>query len=169
VAELKIYFNHLLLYDYIAFGAAFVAFLLFFLLAILFSRVKFLFIVCLLLAFVGLLGLPIAGKIVIDQKIRTVEVEHGGHKNLKFANSMITFVKIKNTGKVDLSECRIKIKIIKNGNNKLKSILNKLKPKLVKSKKIGPLKKGENKEVKMVIDNFNLDEKHTLQSSGYCY
>lgn len=168
--DLKVYFQHLTIYDYVGFIWLVLTFLILFVLIIYLFRSKPLFTVFML--FVLCVSLPVGFftlKYFIDKNIRKSDIT-SKVETLRYTKSLIVEGNITNSGKINYKECLITAKIIKKSNNKIKDFLNSLKP--IKKETIfidKPIDKGESKSFKIMIEGIEYKKDYDTVVSAKCY
>lgn len=166
------YLHHLSLYDYIAYGWLLAVLTGFLLLAIALSgRKPKAALSMILIVLILMITAPFGMKYGLDQTIRKVALADTNVTQLNFAKNLIVTGVIKNEGKIDLSGCRVFVKVVKKDPNHYKELLFALKPLRKKSLHLDkPLKKGTDMPYKIVLDHFAYKENlYRVDQSVECY
>ena len=164
------YIHHLSLYDYMAYGWVLLFFVIFLILSILISSKKpLLSVVFILLNFTFLLFSPLMINTFMNKTVRKNSVKIIKIDYLHFSKALIVSAKIKNEGKVDFKECKVKAKIIKQSKNAFKNFLYGLKP--LKKRTIfikDKITKQSSMEFKVVFDNFDYKKDYNVTIKAEC-
>ena len=166
------YLHHLSPYDYIAYGwlvAVLVGFLL--LSIVLAGKKPKTSLVLILIVLILMMAGPFGMKYALDRTIRKVALEDTNTTQLQFAKDLIVTGKIANEGKIDMSGCRVFVKVLKKDDNRYKQMLYKLKPLRKKSIHIKKrLAKGEEMAYRVVLEHFTLHkDTYVVEQNVECY
>jgi predicted ABC-type exoprotein transport system permease subunit len=154
------YIHHLTLYDYIAYGWLLAVMVGFLLLAISLAGKKpktalWMILVVLILMIAG----PFGMKYGLDQTVRRVVLTESNVTQLHFARDLIVTVAIRNDGRIDLSGCRLFVRILRRDPDRYKEMLYSLKPLRVKTLHLEKgLKKGSDMSYRVVLSHFDYPE-----------
>ena len=113
---------------------------------------------------------PIGIKIFLDKSVRKVEIQDKNSTLLNFSKALVVTGEIHNLGKIDMTKCYIKTKILKNTDNKYLNILYTLKPIRQRTTILDEnLTKNSSKELKVVFKNFNYKKEYRVTLDAECY
>ncbi|NPA81074.1 MAG: DUF2393 domain-containing protein [Epsilonproteobacteria bacterium] len=165
------YLAHLTWYDYLAYGWVFLLFIVILILFIILSQKKpILSTVFIFLDFVFLVFSPVLIDSFMNKTVKRADVNITSQKYLHFGHSLIIEGEVKNLGKVDFKECKVKTSVYKVSKNSIKSYLYKLKPlrrRTIWIKK--PVPKRKSAEFRVVIDNFRYGGDFNVSVKAECY
>ena len=165
------YTDSLTMYDYTAFGWLLLLLIVLILLAILTSKKKpTLATLLIFFTFILMFTAPIGIKIFLDKSVRKVEIHDQNSTLLNFSKALVVTGEIHNLGKIDMTKCYIKTKILKNTDNKYLNILYTLKPIRQRTTILDEnLTKNSSKELKVVFKNFNYKKEYRVTLDAECY
>ena len=166
--KIQAFIDGLILYDYILFGASFVLFILFIILAIILrERLKTaLFLV--LLAFATIMLGPTLGYIEMHKFLYKNEVTLKENKRLEFAPAVVVKGAVKNLSRFDFKECVVTASLYKITKNEYKNYLLKFKPIKKQSILLKDIPKGQSKEFKMIVDPFTYKKEYGISLGADC-
>ncbi len=165
------YITHLSIYDYISYVWVLLLFILVLTLSIIISNKRpILSIFLIFFNFVFLVFSPLFIDILMQKSVKKSKVIIEKQEFLHYGNSFIVEGKVKNLGKIDFKECKIKVKIYKFSKNFLKKYFYLLKPLRKKTIWIKDLipKKGQ-KGFRVVIDKINYKKDLNISVKAECY
>jgi hypothetical protein len=166
--KIQAFIDGLILYDYILFGASFVLFILFIILAIILrERLKTaLFLV--LLAFATIMLGPTLGYIEMHKFLYKNEVTLKENKRLEFAPAVVVKGVVKNLSRFDFKECVVTASLYKITKNEYKNYLLKFKPIKKQSILLRDIPKDQSKEFKMIVDPFRYKKEYGISLEANC-
>ncbi|MEO1937613.1 MAG: DUF2393 domain-containing protein [Sulfurimonas sp.] len=166
--KIQAFIDGLILYDYILFGASFVLFILFIILAIVLrERLKTaLFLV--LFAFATIMLGPTLGFIEMHKFLYKNEVTLKENKRLEFAPAVVVKGSLKNLSRFDFKECLVTASLYKITKNEYKNYLLKFKPIKKQSILLKDIPKGQSKEFKMIVDPFKYKKEYGISLEANC-
>ncbi len=165
------YITHLSAYDYIAYAWVFLLFILVLTLSIIISNKRPIFSIFLIfLNFVFLIFSPLFVDIFMQKSVKKSKVIIEKQEFLHYGNSLIIEGKVKNLGKIDFKECKVKVRVYKFSKNFLKRYFYLLKPLRKKTIWIKDLipKKGQ-KGFRVVIDKIKFKKDLNISVKAECY
>jgi hypothetical protein len=162
------FLHNLIIYDYILFGAAFVLFILFIILAILLRKRLGLAIFLVLFSFATLLLTPSIGYIEMHKYLFKNKVELLSQKRQHFVAAIVVQGKITNKSKFNFKTCKITANVYRMTANKWKNYIYKLKPLKKMSIIKADISKGTSKEFKMIIEPFNYSKDYNITLGASC-
>ncbi|NWF66748.1 MAG: DUF2393 family protein [Campylobacterales bacterium] len=166
---IKDFIDSLILYDYIGFGFVFILFLTLIFIAILLKRNTFLTLFFTILSFILLFTAPIGVPFCVDKYIKSPDINTTQIKELKFVDNLIIEGILINSGKVDYRKCRVVAKIYYKDKFIVKEYLNMLKPIYKRSINLeNPIKRKEEVDFRMVIDNFKVSKEYEVYLKAEC-
>ena len=165
------YTDSLTMYDYTAFGWLLFLLVVLILLAILSSKKKpKLATLLIFFTFILMFTAPIGIKIFLDKSVRKVEIQEQNNTHLNFSKALVVTGELHNFGKIDMTKCYIKTKILKKADNKYLNILYTLKPIRQRTTILDEnLTKNSSKELKVVFKNFNYKKEYRVTLDAECY
>ncbi|HIP03344.1 MAG TPA: DUF2393 domain-containing protein [Campylobacterales bacterium] len=165
------YTDSLTMYDYAAFGWLLFLLVILILLALLSSKKKPKLAVSLIfLTFILMFTAPIGIKIFLDKSVRKVEIQDQNSTLLNFSKALVVTGKLYNLGKIDMTRCYIKTKILKQTDNKYLNILYNLKPIRQRTTILDEnLTQNSSKELKVVFEKFNYQKEYRVTLFAECY
>jgi len=126
-------------------------------------------IVFILLNFAFLILSPILVNSFMSKTVRKNSIKIIKTDYLHFSKALIVSAKIKNEGKVDFKECKVKAKIIKQSKNAFKNFLYGLKP--LKKRTIfikDKIIKQDSLEFKVVFNHFDYKKDYNVTIKAEC-
>jgi len=166
--KLSTFLHELILYDYILFGAVFVLFILFLLLAIL-NRKKVGFSLLLLLVsfFILVLG-PSIGYIQMHAILFKNTLTLTNQKKLTFTEAVVVKGTLLNGSKRDFKSCTITASAVKMVGNPVKDYIFKWKPFMHARILEENIAQGELREFKIIVEPFTYSKKYTILLGAKC-
>jgi len=162
------FIHGLISYDYILFGACFVLFILFIILALLLRKKLIIALFFVLLGFAILALGPTLGYIQMHKYLFKNSVEMLSQKKLNFVQAVVVKGSIKNESKFDFSECKISAEVYKVSANKYKNYLLRLKPFQKMSIIEQDLPRGQIREFKIIIEPFTYQKEYNISLGASC-
>ncbi len=168
------YFNDFVsamtLYDYLGMALLVLFFIFFIVLAVSLRQKTAAAIFFSLLAFVTLLAGPFGVKEGFDELIRKTDTTISEYKKLNYSNALVVKGKLKNSGKIDFSRCKLHVRVLKVSDNKYMNYLNRLRPVATKTQPLDKaLAKGDDISFDVIIDNFTYQNDFNVTAKGECY
>jgi len=167
-AKISAFIHNLLIYDYILFGAVFVLFILFVILAILLRKKVGLALFLLLLGFVLLIAGPTIGYFQMHKYLFKNSTELISEKKLNFVKAIVVHGRLKNESKFYFKECKVTANVYKVTSNKWKNYIFRLKPFQHSSLIIHDIPKGSTKEFKLFVEPFRYSKEYNLTLGASC-
>lgn len=162
------FINNLILYDYILFGAAFVAFILLIILGLVLRKRMLLAIFLIILAFLILPLTPTVFYNLMHDYLFKNEVTLVSQKKLQFTNAIVVRGTLENQSNFDFYECKINAKVHKVSKNALKNYVWQLKSIKNMSMLEYDIPKGETITFKMIIEPFTYSREYNLTIRAKC-
>lgn len=162
------FIDGLILYDYILFGASFLLFLLFIILALLVRKRLSLALFFILLGVITLLLAPTLGYIQMHKYLFKNSIEIRSQKKLNFVQAVVIKGTIANESKFDFSECKITAEVYKVTKNKYKNYIFRFKPFQKMSILEQNLPKGQVREFKIIIEPFTYQKDYNISLGASC-
>jgi hypothetical protein len=165
------YTDSLTMYDYAAFGWLLFILVVLILLAMISSKKKPKLAVSLIFfTFILMFTAPIGIKIFLDKSVRKVEIQDQNSTLLNFSKALVVTGELYNLGKINMTKCYIKTKILKKTDNKYLNILYNLKPIRQRTTILDEnLTQNSSKELKIVFEKFNYQKEYRVTLSAECY
>ena len=160
--------HHLLVYDYILFGAAFTLFILFIILAILLRNKLGVAIFFVLFGFSILLLGPTIGYIELHKYLFKNSTKLISQKKLHFVDAIVVNGTITNESKFSFQECKIVASVYKSTQNQIKNYIYKLKPLKRSVLVVHDIPKGGTQEFKMFVEPFRYSKEYNLTLGASC-
>jgi len=166
--KITAFINELVMYDYILFGAVFLLFLLFIILAIILRKKVGLSIFLLLLSFIILTFGPTLGYIKMHEYLYKNSTQIISQKRLSFTPAIVINGTVTNESKFNFASCKITASVYKSSKNIIKKYIYPLKP----LKKMSILKenilKGETQEFKIIVEPFTYSKDYNISIKASC-
>jgi len=167
-SKITAFVHNLISYDYMLFGAVFVLFLLFIIIAILLRKKIALSLFFLLLSFIILFVGPTIGYSELHKYLFKSEVTMLSQKRLSFTPAIVVRGSLKNVSKFDFQECRIHARVSKASKNKLRNFIYQFKT----IKKMSMLKYNITKDqvinFKLIIEPFTYKKDYNISLQASC-
>ena len=169
--SLLTYIDHLLIYDYMAFGWLILIFLLLLFLSLGILRKKpILALFLIIFDFCFLIIAPFAIKWYLDDKLRPNETETTLIKQLKYSDALIVEGNVTNNSKFDFVTCKTHVDILKDYKNEYKNKLSFINPLIKRSILLKtPPKKAEKVTFRIVISPFEYKADFNVTAYSECY
>ncbi|MCK9472158.1 DUF2393 domain-containing protein [Sulfurimonas sp.] len=162
------FINKLITYDYILFGSLLFVFILFIILGILLRNRVALALFFILFAFIELLVGSTYGYIKMHEWLFKNETSIISQKKLNFTQAVVVYGVVKNSSDRDFSSCKITAKTYKISSNKLKDAILKFKPLNKMSIIEEDIAKGQEREVKIIIEPFTYGGDYNVTLGADC-
>ena len=166
--KIQAFIDGLILYDYILFGASFVLFILFIILAIILRERLKTALFFILLSFAVLLLGPTVGYIELHKYLYKNSVTLTENKRLEFAQAVVIKGSVKNLSRFDFKECVVNVALYKVTQNKYKNYVLRFKPLKKRSIVIKEIPKGSSKEFKLIVDPFTYKKEYGVSLGADC-
>jgi hypothetical protein len=166
--KIQAFIDGLILYDYILFGASFVLFILFIILAIVLRRHLKSALFFVLLSFATLFLGPTVGYIQMHKYLYKNSITLTQNKRLQFAKAVVLKGEVKNLSHFDFKECKIKASLYKVTKNNYKNYILKFKPIKKQSILLRDIPKGQSKSFKMIVDPFSYTKEYGVSLGADC-
>jgi len=160
--------HNLLIYDYMLFGAAFVLFLLFIILAILVQKRLGLAVFFILLGLSILLLSPTLGYLELHKYLFKNSTKLISQKKLTFVDAIVVHGRLTNESKFNFKECIVKATVYKVTPSKLKNYIFRLKPMKEAILVLNNIPKGTTQEFKMFVEPFTYSKEYNLTVGADC-
>lgn len=167
-AKVAEFINNLVLYDYILFGAAFVLFLLFLILAIVIRTKTVIAVLLVIIAFSTLVLTPTIGYIEMHNYIYKNSIDLTYHKKLQFTEAIVLKGTLKNESKLDFGNCKISAEAFKVTGDEYKDYLMKFKPIIKMSITEHNISKGESRDFKFILEPFTYKKDYNVSVEAMC-
>jgi len=162
------YINELIIYDYILFGGLLVIFLLFIIIGIILRNRVGLALFFILFAFIELVVGSTYGYIKMHEYLFKNETSITTQKKLTFTQAIVIYGTLKNISKKDFTSCKITAKVYKVSENKIKDYVLKLKPINKMSIIENDILKGQEREIKLIIEPFTYEHDYNISLGADC-
>ncbi len=162
------FMENLILYDYILFGAVFVLFVLFLVLAIILREKIGLSIFLIFISFCILILGPTLGYIKMHQYLFKNTTKLISQKKLSFTPAIVVKGTITNESKFDFSSCKITASVFKSSRNIIKKHIYPLKPLKNMSIIKETILKGETQEFKIIVEPFRYTKDYNISLKASC-
>lgn len=167
--EKIIAFVHTLgMYDYILFGSVVFLFFFFLIMAIVVRQRLGLALSFVIFGFSLLMFGPTVGYIELHKYLYKHTLTLSSYKKLHFTDAVVIHALLKNDSQFDFKECVINAKALKVTPNKYKNYILKLKPFQKMSMIEKDIKKGEVREIKMLMEPFTYTKDFTIAIGANC-
>ncbi len=166
--KITLFIDNLIPYDYILFGAVFVLFILFIILAIVLRKKIFLALIFIILAFSTLILGPTLGYIKLHETLFKNTTQLLSQKRLQFSEAVVVKGVVINESDKDFKECRVTAKVYGVSSNKLKNYLKQFKPFKKMSIVIVDIAKSQKREFKMIIEPFRYSRDYNISLGSDC-
>jgi hypothetical protein len=162
------FINELIIYDYILFGSLLILFIIFVLVGVIFRRKTLLAIFIILFAFITLFAGSIFGYIAMHQYLFKNETTIISQKKLSFTKAVVVYGTLKNSSERDFKSCKITASAYKVSSNEIKNYLLKFKPIIKMSIIENDILKGQEREVKFIIEPFTYIGDYNVSIGANC-
>lgn len=162
------FINELVVYDYILFGTLFVVFLLFIILGIILRNKTAIAIIFILFAFTQLIVGSTYGYIKMHDFFFKNEILIKNQKKLTFTQAVVVYGSLKNVSKKDFKSCKITASAHKISGNKYKDYIFKFKPIGKMSIIESNILKGQERELKLIIEPFTYKNDYNISMEATC-
>jgi hypothetical protein len=160
--------NELLIYDYIFFGSIFVLFILLVTLGIILRGKPLLATFFILLAFTAITAGSYFGYNELHTYLFSNKLTIKSQKKLTFTQAVIVNGNIKNTSKMNFKSCMAVATVYKKDPLEIKELILRLKP----IKKVSiiekDIKKGETRNIKIIIEPFTYKKEYKIFVEAEC-
>ncbi len=169
--SLKLYLHSLTLYDYIGIGWLVLLTILFISIGFYFINKRVLLSISLLIfsflfLIFGFFGLKYFLSLTVRKSVLKIEKI----KPLHYTKSVIIKGEIQNRGKIDFKECILDIKIIKISKNRIKNIINDIKPIAKRSILIErEIKKDQDYKFTEFLNGVSFKKDYNISAKAECY
>lgn len=167
-AKITAFINDLILYDYILFGAVFILFILFIILAIVLRKKVGLSIFLALFGFGILLLGPTLGYIKMHQFLYKNTILLTSQKKLTFTKAIVIKGTISNESKFNFKSCKVTASAFKVSTNPIKNFIYPFKPLKNMSIVEADIPKGTHREFKMFIEPFTYSKDYNISLDARC-
>jgi len=162
------FIHNLIIYDYILFSALLFVFILFIIIGILLRHRVGIALFVIMLAFTQLIVGSTYGYLKMHEYLFKNETSIISQKKLSFTEAIVLYGTIKNVSNKDFSSCKITAKVYKTSENKLKDYLLKFKPINKMSIIENDIAKGQEREIKIIIEPFTYAYDYNLSLGADC-
>jgi hypothetical protein len=162
------FIKELIIYDYILFGSLLTLFIIFVILGIVFRRKTFLAVFLVLFAFIILVAGSIFGYIAMHQYLFKNQTTIISQKKLSFTKAVVVYGTLKNSSDRDFKSCKITASAYKVSGNKIKNYLFKFKPINKMSIIESDILKGQEREIKFIIEPFTYANDYNISLGANC-
>jgi hypothetical protein len=166
--KISLFIHNLIVYDYALFGAAFVLFLLFMILAILLRRKLGLALFLLLLSFTALITIPTLGYKYMHAYLYKNSLELQMQQKLNFTQAVVVKGMLANESKFDFKSCNITASVYKVSSNKYKNYIYPFNPFQHMSIIEEQIPIGEKREFKIIIEPFTYAGDYNISLKANC-
>jgi hypothetical protein len=166
--KITAFIHTLSMYDYILFGSAVFLFFFFIIVAILLRNRLGIALTFVILGFASLMLGPTVGYMELHKYLYKHSLTLLSYKKLHFTNAVVIYANLKNESKLDFKECVIKAQAYKVTKNKYKNYIYKLKPFQKMSIVQADIKKGESREIKMLMEPFSYARDFNISLGADC-
>lgn len=162
------FIKELIIYDYILFGSLLTLFIIFVILGIVLRRKTFLAVFLVLFAFITLVAGSTFGYIAMHQYLFKNQTTIISQKKLSFTKAVVVYGTLKNTSDRDFKSCKITASAYKVSGNKIKNYLFKFKPISKMSIIESDILKGQEREIKFIIEPFTYANDYNISLGANC-
>ncbi len=155
-------------YDYILFGALFVIFLLLLIMAMLLRKKAFFASIFLILSLGTLFVGPFVGYIQLHNYLYKNSAKITEIKALEFTPTLIVKGALTNESQRDFSTCKIQVNIFKVAHNQILDAIFPLNPFQKVWIAETEIKKGETRDLKIIVEPFTYKQDYNLSLSVDC-
>lgn len=148
------FIHQLIIYDYILFGSLLALFLLFIILGIILRNRVGIAIFFIIFAFTTLIVGSTFGYIKMHEYLFKNTTSIISQKKLTFTQAVVVYAKVTNNSNRDFKSCKITAAAHKVSGNKIKDYILKFKPISKMSIIENDIQKGQEREVKFIIEPF---------------
>lgn len=166
--KISLFFQNLIVYDYILFGAAFALFFLFIILAIVLRRKLFLALFFIVLSFSILLLIPTLGYQYMHALLFKNSLTLQSQQKLNFTEAVVVKATLSNDSKFDFKGCNITASAYKVSSNKYKNYLYPFKPFKNMSILEEQIPQGMQREFKIIIEPFTYLGDYNISLKADC-
>jgi glucan phosphoethanolaminetransferase (alkaline phosphatase superfamily) len=166
--KLNEFIKELIIYDYILFGGLLLLFLLFITIGILLRHIKILALLLVLVAFIMLIFGSIFGYIEMHKYLFKNEVTLNSQQKLSFTEAVVVYATLKNSSLRDFKSCKVSATVYRVSGNKIKDYIRKLKPIAKMSIIEDNIAIGQEREIKIIIDQFTYGGDYNVSLGADC-
>ena len=167
-AKIVTFIHHLLIYDYILFGAVFALFVLLLILAIVLRERLGIALFFVLLSFTLLLLGPTLGYIEMHKYLFKNETKLLSQQKLHFVDAIVVHGALTNESKFDFKECVVQASAYRVTKNKIKNYIFRLKPLRTNRIILKDIAKGVTRDFKLFIEPFRYSKEYSVALQGSC-
>ncbi|PHQ89913.1 MAG: hypothetical protein COB42_05955 [Sulfurimonas sp.] len=167
-AKLSSFIDNLIMYDYILFGSAFVLFILFISLGLVFRRKIALALFLILLGFSILFLTPTIAYKMMHAYLFKNTIILLEEKKLEYTDAIVVKGSLLNESKFHFSKCKITVHVHKVSRNKYRNYLMGFQT--IKKMSIiqENISKGETKEFKLIVEPFRYSRDYNITLGAQC-
>ena len=170
-ASILLYINNFGLYDYVGYALLILLFFIIILVSILLAKKSIISsLLMLVISFVVLFVGPFVLKSYLDDYLRPIQINTQMVKKLTFSDALVVTGDLTNTSKKNYSTCKVKISVLKQGSNKIKNLVNGLKPLRKKTIFINePVDVNMTEDFRVVFDSYTYTKDINVSVDAECY
>jgi len=166
--KITAFINELIMYDYILFGSLLLIFILLIFLGIIMRRKTAIAVLIILLAFITLVVGSTFGYITMHQFLFKNTTSIISQKKLTYTKAIVVYGEIKNLSKNNFKNCKITAKVYKVSGNEIKDYLLKFKPITKMSIIEYDIPKGQQRDIKFIIEPFTYSKDYNISLGASC-
>ena len=167
-ASIAAFIDELIVYDYILFASVIIVFIFLFIIAIVLRRHVALTIFLIFLSF-GVLGAgPTLGYEIMHQFLYKNTTSIQEQKQLTYTKAVVVYGVVKNISNYDFKNCKITASAYKVSGNKIKDYIFKFNPFTSMSIFEYDIFKGEEREIKMIVEPFTYTKDYNISLGASC-
>lgn len=166
--KITAFIDGLIPYDYALFGAVFLLFILFIIIALMLRRKVIFSLFFILLAFTTLLAGPTLGYIKLHAYLFKHTLTLTSQKRLEFSKAVIVYAKLTNESKKSFKECKITASAYAHTSNKLKNYLKKFKPFQKASIFEKDIAVSQTRNIRIILEPFNYSRDYNISLGADC-
>ena len=168
IENLGTFLDSLITYDYILFGTVFTVFLLLVFLGIILRSKTVLALLLILSAFIILIVGSTVGYMQMHKYLYKNTTSVVSQKKLTFTEAVVIHGLLNNTSKFDFKSCKITACAHKVSDNALKNYLYRFKPIRKMSMLEYDIKKGQEREFKLILEPFTYSKEYNISIGADC-
>ncbi|WP_229860084.1 DUF2393 family protein [Candidatus Sulfurimonas baltica] len=162
------FIDELIIYDYILFSVIFALFILLFILGLILRKKATKAIVLISLAFFILLVGSTLGYSKMHEYLFSNVTSFISQKKLTFSQAVVVYATVKNNSNFDFVNCKISASAYKVSGNSIKDYIFTFKPLMKMSILEYDILKGEERELKIILEPFTYSNDYNISVEATC-
>lgn len=165
---LATFIDELIIYDYILFSGVFSLFILLFILGLILRKKAVKAIVLIFSAFFVLLVGSTLGYLKMHEYLFNNSISLISQKKLTFSQAVVVYATVKNNSNFDFENCKISAMVYKVSGNAIKDYIFTFKPLMKMSIFEYDILKGEERELKIILEPFTYSNDYNISVEAIC-